>query len=145
MNANLPYALNLISEIINELAPGRAALTTKHQRDGELFVEVVPTNPKAAKMAVRGGGALQYDVYVGEGTLYELPGTETASPTDQLRELSRAVSAGKFEETIWKVGDAVAKTVGYIQLGDHAGKTRQIHGFYPLRFKKKTHIKYEPY
>ncbi len=145
MNANLPYALNLISEIINELAPGRAALTTKHQRDGELFVEVVPTNPKAAKMAVRGGGDLQYDVYVGEGTLYELPGTETASPTDQLRELSRAVFAGKFEETIWKVGDAVAKTVGYIQLGDHAGKTRQIHGFYPLRFKKKTHIKYEPY
>lgn len=145
MNQESIDLATLARAIVDEMAPGRASVTANHQKDGELYVEVTPGNPRAARMAIRGGGDFQYDLYIGQGTLYELLGTDTISAAGQVRAIARAVFAGKFEETFWTVGNKVAKTIGLIQLNGKVGKTRQWHGFYPFRFKKKAHIKYEPY
>lgn len=147
----LPEVVTLFEEIVRELPEGCAKLVKEKESDGEIIVRVFPSNPAAAVIAARGGGGLRYDLLIGEGTLYEIfPGAPGFSSTDSaaeaVRRISLAVFAGRFEETVWKVGRKNAQTIGMVHLrNEKAGKVRIIHGFYPFRFKKQKHIKYKPY
>jgi hypothetical protein len=148
-NESLPDVVDLFQTILAKLPPGSAQMETEHRKDGEVRVKLIPSNPLAAKIVARGGGKMGYDLSVGSGTLFEIiPSrkiTANRSAVEELRTICEAVIEGKFEETVYTVGEKTVKTVGKLTIDDKTTKTRQWHSFYPLVPKKKRVIKYAPY
>lgn len=145
----LPTVEVVFREILNELLPpGCAILNVERKPDGEAYVRLLPTNPGAAPITARGGGVFQYDVVVGQGTLYEIipePAAFSGAAVEQLRSICQAVFSGQFEETIYTVGNTVAKTVGKVTIGGVTLTTHDWHHLYLLIPKKKRVVKYAPY
>jgi hypothetical protein len=146
----LPDVLSLFEEIAATLPADVARLEQEMQRDGEVYVRLVPRNAKAAVLGARGGGQLRYEIVAGRGSIFEvLPGARDypgfGSAEEVVRAISEAVFKGNFEESVWTVGGRLAKIVGRVHLPGGPYTVRIIHGFYPLRIKKKEHFNYAPY
>ena len=147
--ATLPDVASVFRQFFATLAPDKASLQFDEQRDGEVYVRLIPANPEAAAIAARGGGQRRYELLVGRGTPFEIvpPRGPYAQlpPAEEVRAICTAVISGNFREVVWTVGKTVTKTLGMLKLGDRTIQIKISHSILPSLLSSKKVFEYRAY
>ncbi len=144
----------LLHDILDELPAGCASFRTKSQEefnDG-IWFELLPSLPTAAKVGVIVDDdkvPVIYLVLGDHGTTIEALVDKKLERDfrylEDVRTLLSSVIAGKFEETVWLVGNKAFKSNAKIEVEGKWRKWWFRHAFYPFRRAKKVHVRYSPY
>ena len=150
VSEQLPDPGSVIEKLVAGLPAGVAAITKGKRPDGEVYVRVEPRNLSASPIEAWGGGHIRYYVYLGKTTNLEILSGSTAvigveSPVEALQAICSAVFAGDFEETIWRVGGRISKSLSRLVIRGEVHTIRGLHGFYVLGRRRKEHLTYAPY
>jgi hypothetical protein len=145
----LPPIIPIIEGMVGALPEGCASLQQGKFPNGEVYVRVLPANAAAAAIEAWGGEDVRYYLWVGTATNVELVSGSFAghvfpSAQEALREVCQAVFAGRFHETIWRVGRHIVWSTASFQIAGRTCKMTFIHHFSPF-FTKKESLRYAPY
>lgn len=115
-------------------------------RKGNNYVEIWPTNPRAARIMILNEHEGEYALTLGRGTILEIPLTgKTAtglSPDDEFIEVCKAVIGGGLTERIVTLCGTDLLIVGRLRLLDMT--VRSVSGV-PLPYPFWRKVRYEPY
>jgi hypothetical protein len=139
----------LLEEVTRRLGPERVQLTVEPpgRYHGPIFT-LTPRNPNAARVTVHVGDENEVELTLGEAAHFELwlPRRKAPELLPLLERIVGAVVEGRFEETVWFLGENAVRSEGRVQLED---RTERIHyrNLFPslVPWKKRSQRSYEAY
>jgi hypothetical protein len=151
---NEPLVLRQVKQLFSNMLaelPERSAVMQVEARNQVTVVDLLPTNPNAARLRaiVPKDPNEGVTLVAGRGSFFEIPaigGRYTGQPLIQeLEIICRAVISGKLEENVIFDGDELLQGKGKIQLPDTMIVRWRRPVFRLFRKKEKKQFNYESY
>ncbi len=140
-----------LDELLRSLPGGISRLVSSTRSDGGAYVEVIPSNPKSARVVIdlERDGTRAY-LRIGQRLDVEIDALDAkrkGGPIEEIVAYCQAAVDGRVEETVWKHGDSIWKSSGRIDLLTRVVRPTVVEGFSLGRLRKSTsvHYGYAPY